>query len=152
MAKPKIIGFWVGILILIISIFITLPEGMKHEATKVLNVTLLMAIWWATEYIPIYVTAFMPVVLFPFLGIIDASATSENYDHNYAMMILGGFLEVPIDLNQKFAKDEKIANIRNALGKIIKEYMAPEKGIVIGKYSFPADMGGGRIIHLGILD
>lgn len=152
MGKSKIIGFWTGILILMISIFITPLERMRPEATKALGVTLLMAIWWVTECIPIYATAFMPVALFPFFGIIDASATSENYGHNYVLMILGGFLEVTVDLNQKLAKGEKITTVRNAFGKIIKEYVAPEEGIVIGKSSNPANMGGGRIIHLGILE
>jgi len=74
-----------------ISIFITPPEGMKPEAAKALGVTLLMAIWWVTECIPIYATAFIPVALFPLLGILDAGATSENYGHNYVLMLLGGF-------------------------------------------------------------
>lgn len=67
-------------------------------------------------------------------------------------MILGGFLEVTVDLNQKLAKGEKITTVRNAFGKIIKEYVAPEDRIVIGKSSKPANIGGGRIIHHGILD
>ncbi len=64
----------------------------------------------------------------------------------------GGFLEVLVDLNQKLIKGEKIAIVRNAFGEIIKEYVAPEDGIVIGKSSNPANMNGGRIIHLGILE
>lgn len=91
MGKSKIIGFWAGILILMISIFITPPEGMKPEAAKALGVTLLMAIWWVTECIPIYATAFIPVALFPLLGILDADTTSANYGHNYVLMLLGGF-------------------------------------------------------------
>ncbi len=64
----------------------------------------------------------------------------------------GGFLEVMVDLNQKLAKGQKIALVRNAFGEIIKEYVAPEDGIVIGKSTNPANMDGGRIIHLGILE
>jgi len=67
-------------------------------------------------------------------------------------MILGGFLEVMVDLNQKLVKGQKIALVRNAFGKIIKEYMAPEDFIVIGKSTNPVNMDGGRIIHLGILE
>ena len=63
----------------------------------------------------------------------------------------GGFLDVVVELNQLLKKGEKIAIIRNAFGKIIKDYYAPEDGIVIGKSSNPSNMSGGRIIHLGIL-
>jgi len=52
---------------------------------------LLMATWWITECIPIYATAFVPIALFPLLGILDANTTTENYGHNYVLMLLGGF-------------------------------------------------------------
>ena len=63
----------------------------------------------------------------------------------------GGFLEVMVNLKQHIKKGEKIAIVKNAFGKIIKEYFAPENGIVIGKSTNPANMNGGRILHLGIL-
>jgi sodium-dependent dicarboxylate transporter 2/3/5 len=43
---------------------------MKPRQTRALGVTLLMAIWWVTECIPIYATAFIPIALFPLLGIL----------------------------------------------------------------------------------
>jgi len=43
------------------------------------------------ECIPIYATAFAPIALFPLLGILDAGTTTENYGHNYVLMLLGGF-------------------------------------------------------------
>jgi hypothetical protein len=48
MSISKKFGFWIGILILIISISITPPDGMRPEATRALGVTLLMAIWWVS--------------------------------------------------------------------------------------------------------
>jgi len=36
-------------------------------------------------------------------------------------------------------------------GDIIKEYQAPENGIVIGKSVSPVNQAGGRILHLGIM-
>jgi sodium-dependent dicarboxylate transporter 2/3/5 len=80
-----------GIIILIILLIIPTPQGMKPEALKALGVALLMAIWWMTECIPIYATAFVPIALFPLLGILDAGTTAENYGHNYVLMLLGGF-------------------------------------------------------------
>ena len=64
----------------------------------------------------------------------------------------GGFLDVIVEINQKLKKGVKIAVVKNAFGEIIKEYFAPEDGIVIGKSTNPANMSGGRILHLGILE
>lgn len=91
MTKSKQIGFWTGILILLFCVLVPPPDGMKPEALKALGVALLMAIWWVTECIPIYATAFVPIALFPLLGILDAGTTTENYGHNYVLMLLGGF-------------------------------------------------------------
>lgn len=91
MNKSKRIGFWSGIVALLILMICPVPDGMQPEALKALGVALLMAIWWVSECIPIYATAFVPIALFPLLGILDASTTTENYGHNYVLMLLGGF-------------------------------------------------------------
>ena len=90
-SKSKQIGFWSGVIILLITLVIPVPEGMNPKALSALGVALLMAIWWVTECIPIYATAFVPIALFPLLGILDANTTTENYGHNYVLMLLGGF-------------------------------------------------------------
>ena len=91
MNKSKKIGFWSGIIILSIFIISPTPNGMNPVAMYALGVALLMAIWWVTECIPIYATAFVPIALFPLLGILDANITTANYGHNYVLMLLGGF-------------------------------------------------------------
>jgi hypothetical protein len=44
-----------------------------------------------------------------------------------------------------------IARLRNAFGDLIREYVAPEDGIVIGKSVNPVGQTGARILHLGIV-
>ena len=63
----------------------------------------------------------------------------------------GGLLTVHPDVTQVVKKDEKIATLRNVFGDVIKEYKAPENGIVIGKSVSPVNQAGGRILHLGIM-
>ncbi len=84
-------GLIIGLVILALCIFLPAPEGMSAEGLKALGVALLMATWWVTESIPIYATAFVPIALFPLLGIMEAGDTAENYGHNYVLMLLGGF-------------------------------------------------------------
>ncbi|MTI30127.1 succinylglutamate desuccinylase/aspartoacylase family protein [Xanthovirga aplysinae] len=64
----------------------------------------------------------------------------------------GGFLEVLVELKDYLKKGDKIAQVRNAFGKVIGEYFAPEDGIVISKSTDPTNMNGGRVIQLGIID
>ena len=63
----------------------------------------------------------------------------------------GGILRVHPDITDKVQKGEVIATIRNVFGDLIKEYFAPEDGIVIGKSVSPINHTGGRILHLGLL-
>jgi sodium-dependent dicarboxylate transporter 2/3/5 len=91
MSKSKLIGFLVGLSFLTICILVPPPVGMQPEALRALGVALLMASWWVSECIPIYATAFVPIALFPLLGILNSSTTAENYGHNYVLMLLGGF-------------------------------------------------------------
>ena len=61
----------------------------------------------------------------------------------------GGLLEVlprPTDL---VSRGERVAILRNAFGDAIREYHAPEDGIVIGKSVNPVGQTGARILHLG---
>ena len=48
-------------------------------------------------------------------------------------------------------KGEIIATMRNIFGDVVKEYYAPEDGVVIGKSVSPVNQTGGRILHLGIV-
>ena len=87
----KTVGLTAGLLVLVILLILPLPQQMPPAAMRAAGVTLLMTIWWVTEAIPIYATAFVPIFLFPMLGILDAGKTAENYGHNYVLMLLGGF-------------------------------------------------------------
>jgi predicted deacylase len=62
----------------------------------------------------------------------------------------GGLLSLHVDLLDQVKKGQKLATISNIFGQKIKEYVAPENGIVIGKSVSPVNQSGGRILHLGI--
>ncbi len=64
---------------------------------------------------------------------------------------MGGFLSVHPPVMHQLAPGEVMATMRNVFGDTIKEYYAPEAGIVIGKSVSPVNQTGGRILHLGII-
>jgi sodium-dependent dicarboxylate transporter 2/3/5 len=51
-----------------------------------------MAIWWVTEALPLAVTALVPIVAFPMLGVIDGKAVSESYINHIIFLFMGGFI------------------------------------------------------------
>lgn len=69
-----------------------LPEGLSGDAAKVLAVAVLMAAWWMTEAVPIPVTALLPVVLFPVLGILPSAEAARPYANHIIYLFLGGFI------------------------------------------------------------
>jgi len=64
---------------------------------------------------------------------------------------MGGIMTVYPKVTQLVKKGEVLATMRNVFGDLLKEYLAPEDGIVIGKSVNPINQTGGRILHLGIL-
>lgn len=63
----------------------------------------------------------------------------------------GGIMTTHPQVTDLVKKGEVIATMRNIFGDLVKEYRAPEDGIVIGKSVSPINQTGGRILHLGIL-
>ena len=49
------------------------------KAGKCAYVVLLMATFWMTEVIPMAITALFPVIMFPWLGIMDTKDVCVNY-------------------------------------------------------------------------
>lgn len=74
-----------------IYVFADLDPG-HPEVTHTAAVALLMAIWWMTETVPLAVTALLPVVLFPLLGIMDGSLVAPLYINHIIFLFIGGFI------------------------------------------------------------
>lgn len=51
-----------------------------------------MATWWITEAIPIAATALIPLVLFPFLDILQIKPAASPYANPVIFLFLGGFM------------------------------------------------------------
>lgn len=67
-------------------------ETMSPEAWRVAAIGLWMAIWWATEAIPVFVTAFLPIIAFDPLGIASIRDAAAPYANPIIYLFLGGFI------------------------------------------------------------
>ncbi len=68
------------------------PSGITPEGQRMAAVALLMALWWIGEVVPIAVTALMPLVLYPLLGIMPSKNVAPNYGNHLIFLFLGGFM------------------------------------------------------------
>jgi solute carrier family 13 (sodium-dependent dicarboxylate transporter), member 2/3/5 len=89
--KKEIIGLFLGVVFLLYTLFTAPPEGITASSWKTIGVTMLMATWWMLEAIPISVTALVPLVLFPALGIMSAKDVAPNYAQDLIWLFVGGF-------------------------------------------------------------
>jgi sodium-dependent dicarboxylate transporter 2/3/5 len=86
------VGFFLGPL-LFIALWAALPEtGMSPEARKVIAIAAWMITWWIAEAVPIPVTAFLPLILFPLLGIMNMREAASPYANPIIFLFLGGFM------------------------------------------------------------
>lgn len=65
---------------------------MSADAWRVAAIGLWMAIWWATEAIPVAVTALLPIVVFEPLGVASLRDAAAPYANPTIYLFLGGFL------------------------------------------------------------
>lgn len=88
----RIIGFWLGLLVAGGLQFMSPPEGLSPGGWVVASAALLMAIWWATEAIPIPATSLLPLVVFPATGVLSVNQAGAPYLSAIVVLLLGGFV------------------------------------------------------------
>lgn len=91
-ARYQSIGLVLGPLLALAMLLAGAPEELSPAAWSTAAVGLLMAIWWATEAVPIAITSFLPIVLFPLLGIAGIRQTVVPYSDPVVFLFLGGFV------------------------------------------------------------
>ena len=92
MINKKNIGLFLGPLVFFLVKFFYNPEELSHEGLSILASTLWVAIWWITEAVPIYVTALIPIILFPLSGGLELKQTTAAYGHKFVFLFVGGFI------------------------------------------------------------
>ena len=88
----QLIGLFLGPIIAIVMMLTQPPEELSIQAWRVAAMGVLMAIWWATEAIPIAITALLPLVFFPLLGIASIQDTASPFANKVIYLFLGGFI------------------------------------------------------------
>ena len=93
------IGFFLGPTVFLALLALPAPEGMSLQAWRATAMGLLMATWWVTEAIPIPITALLPLVLLPTLGVLPIGDAAAPYANPVIFLFMGGFM-IAIALEQ----------------------------------------------------
>ena len=88
----KRIGLVLGPLAATLMLLVGPPEGLGFAAWATGALMLWMAVWWATEPIPIPVTSLLPLVVIPLIGGGSAREAVAGYSSPIVMLLLGGFI------------------------------------------------------------
>ncbi|MCX7611635.1 MAG: SLC13 family permease [Ignavibacterium sp.] len=78
--------------IIVFLVFNSLVDLGDRRITITAGVAILMAFWWMTETLPLYVTALIPLIIFPLTGVLSASKVSDAYINSTIFLFIGGFL------------------------------------------------------------
>ncbi len=95
---PRRIGLALGPLVFAATLIAAPPAGMAWGAWTVAGLTVWMAAWWMTEAVPLAVTALLPFVVLPLVGVATAEATAATYYSPILFLLLGGaFIALAIE-------------------------------------------------------
>ena len=100
-------------------------NGWQIDACLVAALTLVCALWWMFEAIPIPATSLIPLALFPLLGLLTPSQIASSYGSPLILLMLGGAM-----LSK--AMEKSGAHRRIALGIINILGNHSERRLVIG--------------------
>ncbi|MDR1151476.1 MAG: DASS family sodium-coupled anion symporter [Bifidobacteriaceae bacterium] len=94
-------GFIAGPL-LFVAVFVAMPDvapvadvvggAGDRSAAAVAATLVLMAVWWMTEVLPLYVTALIPLVAMPLLRVTTIDAAAAPFASKIIFLFLGGFV------------------------------------------------------------
>lgn len=86
------IKFFLGPLIAFAAGFAFHAAGYDILLCRTAAVLVLMAYWWMTESVNIYITSLLPVILFPLLGIMKMQDVAPLYMKDVIFLYIGGFI------------------------------------------------------------
>jgi sodium-dependent dicarboxylate transporter 2/3/5 len=72
--------------------FLLLGQNWSQGAAITAAVTLLCAVWWIFEPLPIPFTSLIPLAVFPLLGVLTPAQVGQSYGSPLILLLMGGFM------------------------------------------------------------
>ena len=79
---------WLAPLLGVIVATVAYQSGMPRNASITLGITVLTALWWMLEAVPIPVASLVPIALLPLFGVLPAKTTvAQSYGHPIILLL-----------------------------------------------------------------
>lgn len=74
-------------------LFLVLSElGWSFPTAVTAAITMICAVWWIFEPIPIPFTSLIPIALFPLLGVLTPAQVGQSFGSPLILLLMGGFM------------------------------------------------------------
>lgn len=67
-------------------------DPARPQVTIMAGIAVWMCVWWFTEAVGLAVTALVPVLMLPVLGIADVKTVAQQYSDSIIFLFIGGFM------------------------------------------------------------
>lgn len=92
LSRTKLVGLFLGPLLFIIILNTLEPGTLSEKSIVVLALGAWMVTWWATEAMPIPISALLPMIVFPLMGVSSVREASAPYGDPVIFLFMGGFI------------------------------------------------------------
>lgn len=105
--KQSVSAILAGPLLAILFFFIVKLDPQNPKVSYMAGIAVWMATWWFTEAVHIAVTALVPFLFIPLMGISEAKLVAQQYTDSIIFLFIGGFMLAfaieKYDLHRKIA-------------------------------------------------
>jgi solute carrier family 13 (sodium-dependent dicarboxylate transporter), member 2/3/5 len=88
----QLIGLFLGPLGFLAVLLSPAPAGLSEAGWITAGLAAWMAVWWATEALPLFATALLPLIVLPLFGIANMRAATAPFANPVVFLLFGGFL------------------------------------------------------------
>ena len=86
------VGLTLGPLLAVVAFFTLQSFGWQGTACWTAAITVICAVWWIFEPIPIPATSLIPLATLPIIGVLTPAQVGESYGSPLVLLLMGGFI------------------------------------------------------------
>ncbi|MEO2183017.1 MAG: SLC13 family permease [bacterium] len=90
--SKNFIGLTLGPLLAAVAFFTLQSFGWQETACWTATITVICAVWWIFEPIPIPATSLIPLATLPIIGVLTPAQVGESYGSPLVLLLMGGFI------------------------------------------------------------